>query len=447
MSTTHTAKVILFQTVGTGSDKHPVWQSLAKAIHERSPDLLVLLCSTKTAREIVPKVWDELDRLEANQPRHVIHRCKDENDVESLTVEYAEKIETVIAGVARTDPGCQIRIDADFTSGTKAMSAALVAAAVAKTVPTLLYGVGNRDASGRATSTDRILESPSDQIIAERTLAEAGELYNLGQFAAAHSICRSLLDRGLREPRLVNRARTLADIATALGAWDRFDFTSALALLPHLLAPDESHERTRQAGWDVHWFNGAIEFVERCHAVASGKTIVEHIHHEWLVNLLESARRRYQVRAFDDAVSRLYRLFEAICQVRCLQHGVPVNAHRYDPAVTKVRGGVPLTGVFPLGLRDRARLLRNSRDAFDREFATAITQGAVRDLLEVRNRSLMAHGFTAVADKKCKSLLDRAENWLKRHVDDADQFKSLAMQANFPRCPWTPKAHKKARKA
>lgn len=149
---------ILLQTVGTGRDPNPnpapkppkpdpgnpVWEALAFTVQEIKPDRLIQLCSEKTARETIPKFLAEVGTLTTE--RHEI-TSPDPDDVEKLAFQYGEELDRL----RREFPEAEFY--ADYTSGTKPMSAALLAAAISRGIPQVCYATGIRDAGGRVTQT------------------------------------------------------------------------------------------------------------------------------------------------------------------------------------------------------------------------------------------------------------------------------------------------------
>src|SRR5580704_10046171 len=125
-----TAKSALTLTVGSGNPKDPegtLYQPLLKSIREGSWDKVVFLPSIVTEENA-----RELERRLSGTAVEIIPLPgpNDENDVDSCFAHFDRVIQKL-----RTEGFDAVNVCADFTRGTKAMSAALVLAAIRHGVP------------------------------------------------------------------------------------------------------------------------------------------------------------------------------------------------------------------------------------------------------------------------------------------------------------------------
>ena len=131
------AKSILALTVGFGNPNDiegTLYEPLLKSIREGSWDKVVFLPSLVTEENA-----RELERRLSGIAVEIIPlpRRNDENDVDSCFAHFDQVIEKL-----RTEGFEPPNICADFTRGTKAMSAALVLAAIRHGVPRMRYVEG-----------------------------------------------------------------------------------------------------------------------------------------------------------------------------------------------------------------------------------------------------------------------------------------------------------------
>lgn len=449
---------ILFQTVGTGGKEHPVWEALAYSVREIQPDLLIQLCSDKTSDETVPKFDAALAAMGRPLPARRIEICPDPDDVVALTRAYFQ----IMQQEQKELPADQqelLELHADYTSGTKAMSAALVTAATSHRQVQLHYAVGARDASGRATRTDRLCSLSPRLLVAREELRELGELFNHGQFSSVREQIKPLI-RDLKpfmqaEPGLWAQASTLRDMATVYGAWRRFDWDQARHdLRPLLQAGEHGTERLQRAGWPVANLREQADFLKRCSE--SPLSTVR------LLDLLASAERCVEAGLFDDAVARMYRLTEYLLQIRFSTHRPMQDADvalinptkevpaaflaQHAPQVLEKKEGGFSHKTVNLGLEDTLRVLISLKDPVAEEVHTIYgapwtrskkDMGPLYGALKDRNESWLAHGTRPCREENTQQMLELLWPLVKTAVgaagEDAEQ---LRQQASFQRCPW-----------
>lgn len=441
--TKHKIERVLIQTVGTGGPNNPVWEALAFTVRDRRPQVLIQWCSKETLKKTVPRFEQALG--EGNLPAEVRRSaCEDPDDVDQLAREYLRQIDALRAEF----PGAVVEMD--FTSGTKPMSAAAVAAAVARRVPQLHYAVGPRDATGRVVKTDRLVSLDTGQMVADPLLCELGRLFDRGQFAAV-SAQAGRLAADLTDPRLRARAESLAYLAGVYELWDRFSWAEAFALLRDYLKREEKTACISTAGWDTERLGSQCVHLKRCKD-GNGRP-------ERLVDLLANAARRMAQGAYDDAVARLYRLTEYVAQVRFRkQFGIakldnPTNKvpieqlARHAPrlAADVQTGNGPKDGAVNLALRKAIEAIAEAGDAVGHYMKERYApppsrckgKGRLGDLLDARNQSLLAHGSVSVKKSDAQGLSEEVTAILEKHLQaEGLTLTDLLQPARFLPCPW-----------
>lgn len=436
---------ILFQSVGTGGDEYPVWEALAECAKQFTPDLLIQWCSEKTASETVPKFQQQFSGEPGFERSEQV--CHNPDDVEALMLEYARQIDAI----RKQYPEAELAVD--YTSGTKAMSAAAVAAAVSRQVPVLYYGVGNRDETGRARATERHVETRTDQLIAEPLLNELGRLFDLGQFTAVREqvthLQNNLLGTG-SDPVLLARAETLKFWAEVYDFWDRFNWKKSFAIIRD--TSQNLHEMLSLTGWTVDRFDAQCKHIKKCKA-ADFKSPHR------LADLLANVSRRIDAGAFDDAVSRLYRAIEFIVQSRIA--GLLDRKKEANP--TSGIDWKRLTDTFPQTV-DKNKIECNQKGKANlgqhlcRQALLEVddpvgmrlevlnnhkfrdqdpTAGRLKELLNRRNNSWLAHGSVPVTEGDACEMYEIVLEVARRHasLEDFDLEDQLQI-ATFQKCPW-----------
>jgi CRISPR-associated protein (TIGR02710 family) len=271
------------------------------------------------------------------------------------------------------------RVVADYTGGTKSMSAALVLAAFEA-------GAELQLVTGRRGDLVRVLDRTEREIaIGTRSVSVAREFERLaagwGHFAyqeAAEGFTRLWNDLKAEgasrdELRRLTRAKELSEAFTD---WDAFDHKGAAGRLA----------KTLYKGLPIDgrsdWPDLAAELVRE--QSAPWKAL--HLHDLWRNAQRCAARGRW-----DDAVARLYRLWEAMAQWLLWAD------FRLDTAVVET------------GLKRSWDLYRHLRPAGEAAAFWQREWARLNERLLIRNRSILAHGGDRVSQAGWRSLSEWTE--------------------------------------
>ncbi|RMH12949.1 MAG: TIGR02710 family CRISPR-associated protein [Gammaproteobacteria bacterium] len=449
-------RMALLQTVGTGGDKNPVWEALAKVTREREPDLLYQLCSQITKEKTIPKFDSELSPEELQRFERRIDTCPPEQEyqVGSLTTRYQKLIDQL----RQEFP--DIKIEADFTSGTKAMSAALFAAGISRQIDQLHYTTGPTDQTGRATRSDKVITLVPVVLTTERRLEILARLFNVGQFQAVcletQELIKSLkshADPSSDVRLLLYQAQTLRKIAEAYQKWDLFNWEGASHDLSKVMA-DESHDnRYSKAQWDLTRLKDQLSHLQQCKNC-------DPIHQ--MVDLYQNARRCISRHAYDDAVARFYRLCEYLLQWRFADQtgqkfpdetNIPTSQVRLDtlkercPKLYQDKKRIVRGSTCKLGLQDTLRALaemhdpiaKHIHDRYGSPWVDNNQSGPLANLLKHRNDSWLAHGFTPIDEDKAKGFEGTFEQlFLEIKADPClrEKINRAFDVTAFMKCPW-----------
>lgn len=429
---------ILLQTVGTGGPDNPVWEALAFAIRERRPDHVVFIVSAATADTTRLRVLDVLAQDGLTGFRHEPMLVEDPDDAVALAMAIGRRMEAL-----RVEHPDAV-IECDFTSGTKAMSAALLAAGVAHEVHRVLYATGPRDATGRATRTDGVAVLSPATLVAERRLAEAARLFGLGEYRGAFEVAHRLGD--IDDEPLHLRSWALQTLALVCERWDAFEWGAADQLLP---------SPRRESRWQRLQLDGEVRRVREHLELASRSRVEEGS--EWLLprlaDLEQNAARCADRGRFADAVMRCYRVVEYAVQVE-----VSLELRPYAGAVENGRiprsvlerlqreRRIPAAGELlnadrrdpvRVGQQWLAELLKQLGNAVGERCYTPDRKVGLGALLEARNQSFLAHGQAPVAEATYKALHAHVQEVLalfaRRRGLDLDAVRT---RAQMPRLPW-----------
>lgn len=283
------------------------------------------------------------------------------------------------------------QVIADFTGGTKSMSGALVLAAfLLGRVRLQLMAGQRRDLDKVVAGTERPYSVDADAMAFGRILGLVQDLVRTHAYGAALAALPASPPPGL--PKALRQRHDLWRRWLAiLDRWDRMDHAGAMKMVP-------ANGPLRQALEAA----GLLARLERL-AGAKGRPSADLCEDLWW-----NAQRRAAQGAYDDAVARLYRLYEASVQLQLwrrhdiLTGKVPIA--RLPEGFLAGRAETPADGCVSLALSESLRLLRAlSPDCelpFEEDGRPPAWQGQ-------RNRSILAHGFGPLGEKEWAA----AERW------------------------------------
>ncbi|MGD0959525.1 MAG: TIGR02710 family CRISPR-associated CARF protein [Methylomonas sp.] len=279
------------------------------------------------------------------------------------------------------------KIAADFTGGTKSMSAGLIMAALERPEIDLQLVTGSRADLIKVQDGSQFSNPANiEQIRFQRLTApyrQAWERYAYSEAEAGLKTLKSPLDTGLRGQFIRFR-----DLSRAFAEWDNFNHGLALSIIQSYTAklPDN--------------LKGYIDSAVHLNHNNPAKRDAAR-----LFDLYLNAQRRAAQGRFDDAVARIYRLIEWSAQwqlkTRCnIETGnVPPEQIPPDFSLTQNRDGRWQAGLF------QAWRLVGVKTGGAAAAFIAEQEGALLNHLNVRNASILAHGFEPV----------QAADWLTLH--------------------------------
>ena len=295
-------------------------------------------------------------------------------------------------------------IVADFTRGTKAMSAALVLAAVRHGVPVLRYITGARDQRGMVVpGQERIKEVATSLATAGRLLDMAHLYIRRGMFAAAMQIIpeNEQVRRLFFPERFCATADWVRRFAHFLSAWDRLDYLAAVAASGDL----EAHSTVPES-----WLNLAPsrEILKHVRALSRPMPVDQAARAAQLrllaIDLFSNGERRLRDRQYEDALVRAYRVLEMVTQCRLLDAGCdPQNLDGNNPAIRQAEN------IAHRPFRRRDGKLQADRDQMlwllkalgHDEFDSLRT---LHTIIARRNDSILTHGYMAAAPRLTRDM-------------------------------------------
>lgn len=415
-------KKVLLVTVG-GSP-----QPIITAVRSLKPDRVIFFCSggprgshSQVVGEGKPcKIIQKGEVVEAwpNLPTHLNlgERFDPERDLviidepDDPSESYGKVTETI--RILRKEDEYQ-EIMADYTGGTKTMSLALGMAAMDYEVA-LYLTTRPRDNLNRVEYGE-ITEMVSTSLIdvdrkIEQFLPVFLSRYN---YPAAVSQLENLLKSVQLSTESKKRVRSLLDYCKAFDAWDRFEHSKAWQFLQNCMG----EPALREQGLFLKRVMFSREAVDEKYKAAAG---MRGHGYEILEDLLLNAERRAIQEHYDDAVARLYRALELLVQVRLLKEYEIKTGNveiKKIPESSREKYEKQFSGVkkIKLPLRQSYELLTEfSGDPLGELYQEHSEN--IMDKLEIRNQSILAHGFTPVTSEKYREFSDFVIPFIKSGI-------------------------------
>lgn len=428
---------VLLLTVGMGNAKdaeNSLYVPLLQSIKAGSWTLVVLLPSQSTishAEEIVrrcPTLAMEIRPLPVEGAEDNPDTCYDH---------FQKEISRL-----RDCGWLAAEIVADFTRGTKAMSAALVLAATRHDLTTLRYVGGERGGAQNLVQagTECIVEVVPMIATAQKRLDMALRFAEHGNFAGTIALLPDEDTTRSWPPALRDAASALLPAFQFYSAWDRLDYRTAAAIE----IPVEVPLPDWQPVWPTQpmrsWVGRLSATPERDNhaAMAARLRLLS-------CDLLANGERRIRDRHYEDAVLRAYRVLELIGQVRLFDRGLSsaclppghlaVQALKQKLEKKGSAGfGKNKDGTLTAGRELVARLLKQLGDDLAETLLNFDKQPGLPRISD-RNYSVLIHGFQAVGtddDRSLRALYRELEALLVRDAgDDAKTALLTARQADI----------------
>ena len=305
-------------------------------------------------------------------------------------------------------------ITPDFTRGTKAMSAALVLAAVRHKIRTLRYIDGARDPRGVVfAGAEKVSEVSTGRVTTQRQINDARQLMGKRAFAAARELLpdvdASQFAAILVPKELQSEMSRLRRLAAFWSAWDRLDYNGAMQCATRL---DES---------DCNKLKNEIACVKQF-----DRQPRDDKHHaamaEWLrrlaTDLLANGYRRIKQNQFEDAILRAHRVLELIGQSGLFALGYDsASIKAEDPEVKEFQrlsrkedygNLVPneaRTGFLTAPRMVAAHFLAHLGDPLGKKLVCLDQENPVSRKSR-RNRSILIHGFSVADQEPLSELYD-----------------------------------------
>ncbi|MCY4305878.1 MAG: TIGR02710 family CRISPR-associated CARF protein [Aestuariivita sp.] len=394
---------VLVLTVGTGNWKDldaTLFKPMEKSLRDGTWSKIILLPSTKTEENAI--------QFRSRMSEYAIEikplpEAEQENNADSCFNHF----DKVLSEVCQHH--CKTKLMIDFTRGTKAMSAAIVLAAVRHQVPRLRYVAGPRDDQGMVISgKETVTEVETTKATWRLKIEDAKKLMNKHTFSAIHELLPDVENSKLSEAFVPQEFQSeisrLIRFANFWTAWDRLDYAVAVACTCKF--KESEHQKLQN---EISWL--------KCLKNEPQESNTPDYHNDmakWLLyvafDLLENGYRRIKQHQFEDALLRAYRIVEMIGQVRLFEKDYnSACLDPYDNYIAKFRlknkkksadfGSIEVNGRKKLTASRfiAARFLNYLGDPLGQKLIDFDKSTKTHINTSNRNHSILIHGFSATS--------------------------------------------------
>ena len=305
---------------------------------------------------------------------------------------------------------------ADYTGGTKTMSAALVVVALETDEFELQLITGPRTDLRSIALDSASINTPLDDLRLKRRIRSGLELWSHFSFRKAADELNSL-NVGAIEQSSRTRWKRAADLSNALAQWDDFEHKGACEVLKKYSRILGSH-----FGWMLPVLAELSNPKSKRHEPAR------------LIDLWLNAERRASQGRYDDAVARWYRLLEWTAQWQ-LKAKLKVVTDQFPEKLLPPNSTTQWVenGRTRIGLDMAWQVVAHRLSGPAREFART-QRNKILDLVKMRNFSILAHGSEVVGQDGWREVQTWTGDWLLPLIRElADEVGLTSGSSHFPR--------------
>lgn len=423
---------ILLVTVG-GSH-----QPIVTSIKSLKPDRVIFICSTGEQSSI-PLVIDPGTPCEVRKGSEIVERLPNIptqvnlgdkfqpatdlvvlDNLDNLADCY-QKIVTKIQEIRETSPLSILK--ADYTGGTKTMTASLAVAAIHYQVE-LYLTTGTRVNLIRVEEgemTNRVQVAP---VLVQQTIDHylpvflqqynyPGAITQLTQLPSIGTIASG-------QKRLI---QVLKDICQGFEAWDRFDHNTAMNSLKNYRQYPEIESR-------LVFLQEVINSRKKIDEKVQIQSSAERHGYEIVQDLMLNAERRATQNRYDDAVGRLYRALELLAQVRLWQE-YSIDTSNLDISNIPADIRAKYDNHDELGLFKSYQLLTKLPSEPIGQLYQQHKDN-IKKVLNKRNNSLFAHGFRPITKSDYAEIQQPIKEFINMSITAVALAKPLIAPIQFP---------------
>jgi CRISPR-associated protein (TIGR02710 family) len=293
----------------------------------------------------------------------------------------------------------------DYTSGTKAMTAALAILATIHEANELSYITGKRKGGIVQPGTEQIVSIRPYFATTQQKLKTATEFFNKNQFSATITILTQI-QKTTKDPEILNQIKPLLNLAKAYELWDKFQHEKAWKILKKI-----KNEKLNQNKKFL------AQLINKKQKNQEPEPYI-------IADLINNAERRAREETkYDDATARLYRTIELIAQ-HTLKNKYQIDTSNIPPTtipknLIKKWNIQPNTKTIKTSLQQNYELLKAKNHPLGEKF---LQDKKLQDLLKKRNISILAHGQTPVTKQTYNQLNKKVKEYARTTIKNLEEL-------------------------
>ncbi len=398
---------ILFMTVGTGIgvNKEEKIKSLAHGllvcIEHHRPDNVVFFGSDQS-----------MDTIESVKEQYYERHQEEFTDYEFVEIKNVDNFDDCFYILTKKlEEYQQEEVIIDYTSGTKTMtiSAAIGSILYHRTLSSIL---GKRGEKGIVIpNTEKITEQNLYSFYDKLILKKVKELFNNYRFGAAEKVLEEIV---IQETEQQENYKALIK---AYDLWDKFRHQEAFTELKKV---------TKIYGENKAFLGKLLQTSEEKRELY------------YIADLLNNTERRIEEEKYDDATARSYRVIELIAQYRLRDKYQLISS---DIKIKRLKElGLknqdieqyksPEGANKKISLQDNYKLLKALKDELGE---MSIKDKEMKNLLQIRNNSILAHGLQPVGKDDAIDFFNTAKLYAEEVSTEKVDLEELRKIALFPK--------------
>lgn len=417
-------------------------QPIIASIQNQKPDFIYFICSSedKEKKQKGSRKTIDGEGLVCGYPTpneySIVKQCKissEDYKIEELVdIDDLDVCFTICLNVVKeiNKQFKESEIICDYTAGTKSMSAGLVLASVhfENAKISIIKGLRN-NLQKTVNRTEFSSAVNADSILVERKLDDLKYLLEHYDYASAIVIIKGIFNKYPNIDNALNtKFRAALNICVAFDSWDKFEH-------------NESYEMIQLFSKELLTYKFFIEaiiterkFIDKNFLNNSVKD--KNTNFELVQDIILNAERRASQGRFDDAVARLYRALELFAQLY-LKKYFDIETGNIDlikvPEEIKDKFQHQEGQNIKIGLMEAYELITSlDPEKLGKSFKQS--KSKILHKLEVRNQSILAHGFTPITETDYSEVYRVFAGFINTNIDnlESDKGKNIKIQ-QFPK--------------
>jgi len=302
---------------------------------------------------------------------------------------------------------------ADFTSGTKPMSAATAFVGVVMNAQKIHYAVGRRENTGIAQTTDGLETIKAKVITNYLDALKVIDFIKILNFSAAESIIRGLSSDDIISKEELESIKIAAKLYSH---WEKFDYTAVQKYAAALL-----EKRDILKNGNLFFDEVLPKNEKQLRFLSSFNEKNAKFQNYVIVDLFLNGCRRIKTGAYNDAVIRFYAVMEHIIKCKLLEKNIDNSNIEISNLTNEViekfyeKTGQKLKGKDKIGLTKSGILLDLLGDdagvkiVYSKEF---------KKIMNKRNHLVLTHGWQIVKKEDAEAWQNFTYNVLQNSFSD-----------------------------